>query len=147
MSAVKRSMSSVVLVGLAIIAVSCGSDSAAPASTTAPSFPHVDEATLTSLQHRVVDITNADALAVGLKIDHDCLVSVGAHFSEADAKLINDANTNAATHPNAEPILSAQGSTLAAAVKACVIPATTTTIGGGNTDATDTATTTSRTTG
>ena len=116
------------LLGLTMVTSACGGDSAAPTSSPVLSYPPVDAATLTSLQKRVVDITYAAATAQGKNIDGDCLVSVGAQFSDADAALIDDANTNAATEPNEQPTPSAQGAALIPAIKACVLPATATTV-------------------
>ena len=126
---VKRLLSGSLTIGLLFAAASCSSGSTETAPTPVLSYPPIGTATLTSLQQRVVDITNAGAVARGITLDYGCLLSVGAQFSDADAKLIDDANTNAATKPNAEPTLSAKGATLAAAVQHCIVPATTTTIG------------------
>ncbi|MCU1399609.1 MAG: hypothetical protein JWN62_2718 [Acidimicrobiales bacterium] len=137
---VKRWMSGSLTIGLLFAAASCSGNSSDTAPTPVLSYPPADAATLTSLQERVLKITDAAAVARGVNMDYGCLVSVAAQFSDADAKLIDDANTHAATAPNAEPILSAQGSTLAAAVQHCVKPgpAPTTTIGTSTTSKTST---------
>lgn len=126
---VKRWMSGSLTIGLLFAVASCSSNSTDTAPTPVLSYPPVDAATLTSLQKRVVDITYQAAVARGVDMDPDCLRSVGAQFSEADAKLIDDANSS--KKANIEPTLSAKGSTLAAAVQHCVRPgppATTTTV-------------------
>ncbi|MCU1368752.1 MAG: hypothetical protein JWL72_1692 [Ilumatobacteraceae bacterium] len=137
---VKTWMSGSMMIGLLFAAASCSGNSSDTAPKPVLSYPPVDAATLTSLQNRVVNITYDAAVARGVNIDPDCLRSVGAQFSEADAKLIDDANTNAAKPSKAEPTLSAQGSTLAAAVQHCVKPGplpTTTTISASTTSTTN----------
>ncbi len=119
----KKLLSVPLSIGLLIGVSACASDSA-PAAAPVPSFQIADGETLTSLQQRVADITYAAAIGGNQPIAADCLKAVVSHLSEADAALIVN-NTAPQT-----PTLSPAGSTLAAAVKACLIiePASTTTV-------------------